>query len=84
MSWRELIIWTEGENVGTLGDWIGNPGDHDALLDIDIHSNDGSISEWMQHFIAAPGEAPDWDTPHGDIDWSGFAGALIRAQTILR
>jgi hypothetical protein len=37
---------------------------------------DGRIDTWHQCFIAAPGEDPDWDTPHRQVDWSGFTETL--------
>ena len=75
-NWRELMVTdADGDSAGTLGDLVDNA---PANLDNAVLNSDGSISEWMDFFIAASGEEADWDTPRAAVDWSGFVQALGR------
>lgn len=38
------------------------------------------VISWPGRFIAAEGEHPDWDTPRGMVDWTGFELALQKAR----
>ena len=74
-SWRELDVYgDDGERLGTLAAVL--------LIDANLESAtiaDGRIDTWPHRFIAAPGEAPDWDTPRGAVDWRGFTEAAINS-----
>lgn len=68
MKWSQLVVTdTEGEQ-GTLGDLVTNSPE---LLRHAIISG-GRIVEWQDHFLSAPGEDPDWDTPRCEVEWAGF------------
>ncbi len=77
VHWRELEVHDADGFVGHLGELVD---DAPANLDACELNEDGSVSEWQGHFVAAPGEAPDWDTPRGEVDWSGLAAALKAAR----
>ncbi len=74
--WQDLVVWNEGEIVGSLAGFCDE--NDDALAGI-VLSAAGQISEWPYFFVAADGEDPDWDTPRGAVDWAGFAEALAEA-----
>jgi hypothetical protein len=75
--WQDLIVTNEGDEMGPLGQMLEI---EPANLDGAKLGDDGSIREWMQYYIAAPGEQPDWDTPRGEVDWTGFAEALAAVR----
>ena len=72
--WQDLIVWNDGQEVGTLAEMIASR--DRGLTQIDAIGEDGSIAGWQQYFITTEGEEPDWDTPRGEVDWTGFAVAL--------
>lgn len=79
LSWRELIVWDgpSGQEAGTLGDFVENcPANLDNMTTI----TNGRITEWPGYFIGAPGEDADWDSPRGEVDWTGFEDALVRVR----
>lgn len=69
LHWTALLVTdSEGDSRGTLGELVkSNP---EQLGTADILA--GQIIEWPQFFLSAPGEEPDWDTPHAAVDWTGF------------
>ena len=74
--WRELEVTNcDNERVGNLSGFIGTGFRVDFIV-----VRDGKIAEWPDFFIAAPGEEPDWDTPRGAVDWTGFVEALEAAR----
>lgn len=74
--WRDLVVTDTDGQTGTLGDLV----DHcPANLD-NAKIDDGAIEAWEGFMLSAPGEEPDWDTPRGAVDWSGFADALNTAR----
>jgi hypothetical protein len=77
INWRELEVHDTDGFIGHLGGLVD---DAPANLDNCELAGDGSIAEWLDHFVAAPGEDPNWDTPRGPVDWTGFAGALKAAR----
>ena len=74
--WQDLRVWNGGDGMGPLGEMVR---DAPANLDHATISETGEITEWMQYYIAAPGEEPDWDTPRGEVDWTGFYEAVAIA-----
>ncbi len=76
INWRELKVYGEDGFLGLLGELVS---DGDAGLDHCEAKGDGSIDIWPQHFVAAPDEEPDWDTPRVAVDWTGFAESLADA-----
>ena len=79
VTWRELIVTdSDNDECGTLGDIVA---DNPAMLDTATIEG-GIITVWPYYFIAAPGEDPEWDTPRGDVDWTGFdlSMAVIREK----
>ncbi len=77
INWRELEVHEVDGYLGHLGELVD---DAPANLDTCELADDGSIDTWPQHMVAAPGEEPEWDTPHGRVDWAGFATALAAAR----
>lgn len=76
ISWTDLRVYdVEGDDIGSLGQIV----ERAPELLATARTAEGRIAEWGQHFIAAPGEEPDWDTPAGGVDWTGFVAALERA-----
>jgi len=80
LHWRKLLVWRSSEGVedfeylGTLGEIV----DHSdtSLGYICGFFEDGSPA-WIQHYTTATmDERPDWDTPHAEVDWSGFREAV--------
>ena len=75
--WTELTVTDEsGVRLVPLGALVA--AGYDRLTDIALDAN-GAIDQWQQHMIAAPDEQPDWDTPRGPVDWTGFHAALLTA-----
>jgi hypothetical protein len=73
-NWRDLVVTDANDpsattELGKLADTAPETLDSAVIVD-------GAISEWTDYFLSAPGEAPDWDTPRGDVDWTGFEIAL--------
>jgi len=81
ITWRDLQVWNEGELQGTLGEYLDEPAAHPEIAHIE-RSADGS-PEWIQHYVTVPGEEPDWDTPHADVDWVPFWAAYDEAMASL-
>lgn len=78
--WRKLHVTdSEGMPCGRLGDMIDDPLANTGLRHATTGS-DGSLGEWIDHFLAADDEEPSWDTPRCPVDWAGFAEALTAAQ----
>jgi hypothetical protein len=77
MTWRELIVTTDGHSIGTLADVVSDQ-NNCAIECATVHAGAKipRISSWPDHFISAPGENPDWDTPAEPVDWTGFFEAL--------
>ena len=77
-NWRNLVV-TDGNDPSaqaTLGDLVDNaPANLDNAVIVD-----GRISEWSNYFLSSPGEEPDYNTPQGEVDWTGFERALNRAR----
>lgn len=74
IPWRELLVTDDdGHTCGTLCDMVELA---PANLDTATLADNGAIIEWPQWFISAPGEDPDSDTPHRQVDWNGFSDAL--------
>ena len=78
ITWRELEVWTceDNEYCGTLGDLTDN-----GMLSAHPEVRDGKIEGWLDYLIAAPREAPDWDTPRQPVDWDGFEEAFKKSCT---
>ena len=76
--WTELIVTNEQVIQGTLGAMVDDADDHLSRI---VLNDDGAIDEWDQFFISADGEDPDYDTPRGPVDWTGFADALASARS---
>ena len=72
ISWRELIVSDADGYQDSLGRMVSTAPENLDTATI----TDGQITEWPQMFIAAPGEDASWDTPRGEVDWTGFADAL--------
>ena len=78
MDWRQLVITgADGErwadDLGALVD--------DAPANLDTATIEGGrIVSWPGFFLSAPSEAPDWDTPRCNVDWSGFAEAIASVR----
>ena len=72
--WRDLIVTDDAGNTGeTLGSMVAScPANLDSA---DWTSVDGIIS-WPGFMISEEGEAPAWDTPAREVDWSGFGDAM--------
>lgn len=80
ITWRELIVTnTEGEQTA-LGDALEKT---PQLLDSASIEN-GELQLWGQHYLSAPGEEPEWDTPRVPVDWTGFEQALTNARIAAR
>ena len=76
-EWQDLAVTSVyGEPCGTLAECLLNS--DRSICQIATGAN-GEIIEWEDHFISAPGEAPDWDTPCVIVDWTGFEDALDTA-----
>ena len=73
-NWRELRITCGQDDIGSLGELVDK--NYDGLDKIDEITTAGAIGCWEQHFISAPGETPDWDTPHDMVNWAGFSASL--------
>jgi hypothetical protein len=80
IPWENLIATDQDGNSGTLGSIMAD----DKPLTATVR--DGRITEWLNMFLSAPGETPDWDTPHANVDWTGFTEALsaLEARAALR
>jgi len=75
MNWQNLIVTDDnGAEIGSLCEVIRSTTTA-ASIQID---EAGAVVAWPYHFIAAPGEVPDWNTPAGPVDWTGFADELLR------
>ncbi len=74
--WKNLIVTDEGFAIGTLGDTVA---DCPSMLGSAV-VRDGKVQYWPGFFLSAPGEEPDWDTPRGPVDWTGFVDALFEAR----
>lgn len=71
MHWTQLVVTdSDGSMVGTLGGIIADP-DRRHMVHTAYFDHDDSFC-WPGYFISAAGETPDWDTPYGEVDWSGF------------
>lgn len=68
VRWNELIVTNEDGHAATLGELVEAQDAGLALATI----RDGQIAEWPGYYLSAPGEEPDWNTPHGAVDWTGF------------
>lgn len=83
-NWRELNVYLDGfeSPSGTLGMMVDRAASdsNDCTLSPIKIAADGSIGEWPDAYIAADGESPDWTTPAGPVDWTGFADALDRIR----
>lgn len=80
VPWRKLRVYNAGDSENksdSLKDFLDAADDAKHLP---VVAADGSISEWDQFFVAAKGEDPDWDTPKGPVDWTGFADAVQKAE----
>jgi hypothetical protein len=75
-NWRDLTITVGEGETGNLGEIADN---YPETLDGATIVN-GAIDTWTGHFLSAPGETPDWDTPRGAVDWTGFEDALARGR----
>jgi hypothetical protein len=76
--WQDLRV-TDNQGVTaaeSLGWFVENA---PANLDNAVIEH-GKISEWPDYLLSAEGEDPDWDTPHGEVDWTGFEDALNTAR----
>jgi hypothetical protein len=71
-NWRDLIVY---EVIDGFVDRLGTLVDNKSNILNNIVIKNGFISEWRDYFIAMPGEIPDWKTPRGNIDWTGFEEA---------
>ena len=88
ISWKTLnVCLADDPSESTqLGKFLtpaphGEPGDIEDTLDAIKYlklAPDGSLASWDQHFVFADDEEPDWDTPAGETDWSGFREAIER------
>ena len=77
--WQDLIVTDAEGNTGeTLSSLLNAaPANMDDL----VLADDGSVKEWPGFFLNAPDEDPQWDTPQGEVDWTGFSEALRRARS---
>ncbi len=73
LNWRDLVVTNVEGDQTTLGQMVDMQ--DDGLSHIESLRN-GGIDVWYQYFISAPGEEPSDDTPHCDVDWTGFEDAL--------
>ena len=74
IPWRDLDVYDpDGGCRATLGQMVDRG--YVALHAI-VLADSGSIREWVNHLVAGPAEAPDWDTPKIPVDWTGFREAL--------
>jgi hypothetical protein len=84
-NWRELNVYLGGDDTasGTLGAMVDRAArdSNDCTFDRVHIAADGSVDVWPEALIAADGEMPDWSTPAGPVDWTGFADALSAAVT---
>ena len=74
LHWTNLRVTdSDGDDIGALGDCIN---DGTVSTEYIMLRDDGSLDSWPDYFISAPGEEPEWDTPHVPVDWTGFANAV--------
>jgi len=77
VKWTEIrVIDNDGMDQGTLEEFLGCPENRLALETATI-SEDG-IESWPDFWLCEADEDPDHDTPHCDVDWSGFLDFLAR------
>jgi hypothetical protein len=75
IKWTEIrVIDSDGTDQGALKEFLGCPENRLALETATI-SEDG-IESWPDFWLCKANEKPDQDTPHCDIDWSGFLDFL--------
>ena len=68
-KWTDLVVTDiDGDSSGTLGEMLN---DEPEQLETATIIN-GQIDSWPDYFLSLPDEKPDWDTPHGEVDWTGF------------
>jgi hypothetical protein len=74
-NWRELLVTDDtGDLWGTLGGLVDSaPSTLDTCV---LNPGDTGIAEWPRFFVHADGEEPNWNTPRGAVDWTGFRTAL--------
>ena len=80
-SWQDLRVSPsdgDGDDL-SLGEMVQSKEGRDVLDHYAVIHN-GEITDFTQSFLSAPGEAPDWNTPRGDVDWVGFEDALAAAR----
>ena len=63
--WRDLIVYEADGEVGRLGSL-----DMETTISVLHNATWDDGLELAGYFLAAPGEAPDWDTPKGSVDWN--------------
>ena len=79
--WQDLTAWgQEDERLGLLSDLL--EARHDMLRHIETPPGSDPVWQNMYLNLTADDEEPSWDTPHGEVDWTGFADALneVRRQ----
>jgi hypothetical protein len=77
LHWAQLRVTNaNGTDIGTLGDVVREGQATGMTL-----RPDGSLDTWPDHFVSAPDEEPEWDTPHGPVDWTGLAEATGTDRT---
>jgi hypothetical protein len=77
INWKNLLVTdSDGDSWGELGAVVSSA---PANLDGVVVEN-GAISEWNGFYLSAEDETPDWDTPRGAVDWTGFTEALSEAR----
>ena len=73
IRWENLNVRDgDGCPIGSLLDVVTQS--PDILLMATVRG--GKIIQWPDYYISADDEIPDWDTPRGDINWTGFTEAL--------
>lgn len=81
INWRNLDISDGERSLGTLGEVLDNASDS-QIKHIRL-SPSGEVESWADRYLSTPDEAPGWDTPRGEVDWTGFRDVLAEAITRL-
>jgi hypothetical protein len=83
-NWTELRVYLnagdEAVTADSYSESLGHIVEHSPTYLDTATITGGEIAEWPQVFIAEPGEDPDYDTPHMNVDWIGFQDALEDAR----
>ena len=71
INWRILRVANDdGDDIGSLEELLEDDSADLETLEIDSAGR----PTWPDHFLSAPDEGPEWDTPQQKIDWQGFPG----------